>query len=418
MRWICSRVKLVPGLLWMIAAAPGCGDPGRNPSTDDGGKGAQGGSSGGGGGSAGSGGSGGAGGAGGSGGGGGAGGAGGTGGAGGAKSCGTPPAPGAAPGANKWAQTGHDGDGFVGYGHVWAWDSKRDRLLLTGGERGPGYQARFFSYDGTSAFKMLPDGAKAGNRAFHGMVYDVGEDALVVFGGIQETLSSKKVYGDTLLYREGSGWEAVSTSGPSARYGHDMVYDSKRKLVWLFGGADEGKKVLDETWKFDTKAKKWEKVATSGSPGPRAGHSMGFHEGHGHVYFFGGYDGSKVRDDTWSFDPDSKTWCELPVSGGKPKPRQFTDLTFHPKKNVFVMVGGWAAAGLATDIDYGAFGDTWVFDPGTNTWRDMMVKIGDEAGGRPSGGHAASWFGKLDRVVIYGGSTAGTVWHVARGYDY
>ena len=56
----------------------------------------------------------------------------------------------------------------------------------------------------------------------------------ILFGGQSEG----KLLNDTWIWKE--GWQKISPAlSPEARKGHAMAYDSRTKLVYLFGGKGE-----------------------------------------------------------------------------------------------------------------------------------------------------------------------------------
>ncbi|MBL8913609.1 MAG: hypothetical protein JNM17_23110 [Archangium sp.] len=92
------------------------------------------------------------------------------------------------------------------------------------------------------------------------LAFDVRRGRAVLFGG--QTPSGLEQ--DT-WENDGSHWLAVATSTrPSARYAHCLAYDSARERVVLFGGIDVTASALTDTWEFDGSS--WTQRTTATAP--------------------------------------------------------------------------------------------------------------------------------------------------------
>ena len=101
------------------------------------------------------------------------------------------------------------------------------------------------------------------------------------------------------------------------RFGFDMVYDTQRGVIVLFGGQGQARpaedlpveamQTLNDTWEFDGKI--WCEVSPRQVPPARYGHAMAYDEARGVVILFGGIanDGTYLND-TWEYD--GLTWTE------------------------------------------------------------------------------------------------------------
>ena len=140
------------------------------------------------------------------------------------------------------------------------YDSRRKRVLHHGGVRLLSYEDSPYVYtEGSLRVLGLADEAFE-TMSFHGtelaalppryghrMVYDSRRDRLVVFGGSvlterdlgpgqwQGQLQDASRYFEVALGDNTMGEPAASTA-PSARWGHDMVFDERRGVVVLYGG--------------------------------------------------------------------------------------------------------------------------------------------------------------------------------------
>src|SRR4029453_8537261 len=98
----------------------------------------------------------------------------------------------------------------------------------------------------------------------------------------------------------GEEWTQLEDQGPSARVGHNMVYDAERKQIVLFGGtSSQGD--LGDTWAWDGTS--WKLKADFG-PSPRFWHGIAYDDvGRSTVLFGGAYHTQPgprlVQGDTW-----------------------------------------------------------------------------------------------------------------------
>ncbi len=88
-------------------------------------------------------------------------------------------------------------------------------------------------------------------------------------------------------------WRKLNVSGPSARRGSEMVYDSERNVAVLFGGYD-GTQFLNDTWEWN--GQQWNQITTSASPSPGSDNPMAFDSVRGKVVMCE-YDGGM-----WEYD--------------------------------------------------------------------------------------------------------------------
>lgn len=102
-----------------------------------------------------------------------------------------------------------------------------------------------------------------------------------------------------------------------SRFGFDMVYDTARGVIVLFGGQRQARpagslqleviQTLNDTWEFDGEV--WYEVSPRQVPRARYGHAMVYDEVRGVVVLFGGIaaDGTYLND-TWEYD--GVTWTQ------------------------------------------------------------------------------------------------------------
>ena len=244
--------------------------------------------------------------------------------------------------------------------------------------------------------------ANLSTRAYGDMVFDTARDKTIFFGGFYKAKDSWPHYYyysyNDFWEREVTSWTAISSATrPSARYLHDMAYDSTRGNTVLFGGYyKQGKDnpstaIYADTWEWDGKT--WTNVtpkAPSPSPAARYGHELVYDSKRKRTVLFGGYDGSNYLNDTWEWDGTNSKWTSLTFSL-VPQHRYAPAMAYDSANGVTVLFGG-------NDKNGKPLSDTWIYD-GTS-WRPMFV-----AGPPPARVHASLVYDTKRKVcVLFGGS--------------
>jgi hypothetical protein len=179
------------------------------------------------------------------------------------------------------------------------YDSRRKRFVAFGGSGKSGAIGDTWEYDG-SGWTKIPASGLSPRQAF-AMAYDEARGRTVLFGGMADAPRGTRPpsLGDTWEY-DGVRWTRVSTTGPSPRGSAGVAYDSKRKLVIIFGGMTADGFVGD-TWSWDGAA--WKLLSETG-PEPRAMGYLAYDAKRDRVVLFGGRKGwpDGDLDDTWEWD--------------------------------------------------------------------------------------------------------------------
>jgi hypothetical protein len=192
-------------------------------------------------------------------------------------------------------------------GHAIAYDSGRQRTVLFGGEFG----GDTWEWDGTAWTRRATTGPSP--RSQHAMAYDSARQKTVLFGGN----AGSGALGDTWEW-DGTTWTQRATTGPSPRYWHAMVYDSVRQKTVLFGGtaSNDGNSSFNDTWEWD--GTNWTQPASTG-PSARLGHAMAYDSMRHKTVLFGGTSGAfnsnqlVFLDDTWEWD--GTNWTQTASTG-------------------------------------------------------------------------------------------------------
>lgn len=215
---------------------------------------------------------------------------------------------------------------------------------------------------------------------------------LVAFGG-----SVRGVYQpSTLLFDPVRGtWTTLvaTKTGPAARAWAGQAWDPTRSRVVMFGGANGP--ALQDTWAFDPASRTWSSLVANCRrfvcPPARWGHGMVWSTRAGQSIVFGGATGTITGylDDLWTFDG---SWHRIVPRNTGPSARRAFGMAEAPANGLVLIYGGLGP----NDVP---LSDTWLLDPGTWTWtRISPATIPDG-----SYGVALSWVGSIGMLVMIGG---------------
>ncbi|MCX6844303.1 MAG: hypothetical protein NTX53_18745 [candidate division WOR-3 bacterium] len=213
------------------------------------------------------------------------------------------------------------------------------------------------------------------------IAYDSKRRRIVLFGGA----NGPDYFNDTWEW-DGQDWIMVATQGPSPRAFGVLVYDEARADVLLFGGIDSYGDTYDETWVWDGSA--WSQKQVSG-PSGRYHCACAYDSGRQRVVLFGGTGGSSdVYNETWEWDGGQ--WSLRSTTG--PCPRFGAAMAYDKGSGKCVLFGGWTAWYGGSPLH-----DTWVWDG--STWTQV-----DTAGPPARFLFTMAYEGSRGRTVLFGGT--------------
>ncbi len=149
-------------------------------------------------------------------------------------------------GGSGWEELDPDGNPGARCLHTGAYDSRRGRMIIFGGQRGSGALGDTWALDlNATIWQELAPAAGPGGRKFPASIYDEANDRFVVFGGDTGT---EKAGGVWALNLADDSWEELSESGqgPTPRDGAVAVYITAEQRLVLFGGT--GDEHLNDVW--------------------------------------------------------------------------------------------------------------------------------------------------------------------------
>ncbi|MGA8537380.1 MAG: kelch repeat-containing protein [Thermoplasmata archaeon] len=185
-----------------------------------------------------------------------------------------------------------------------------------------------------------------GARSGAAIAYDAADGYVILFGGESPschggTNPSFPVCGDTWEFIGGKWTRLTPSIAPSNRSNAGMVYDVADGEVVLFGGTNE--LGLNDTWTFS--AGVWTNITTwSPHPPPTspiASAGLTYDAGDGYLLLFGAglSQAPWINNDTWAFH--AGLWTNLTASvRGAPSPEVGGTLAYDPTYGVSVEFGG------------------------------------------------------------------------------
>ncbi len=240
-------------------------------------------------------------------------------------------------------------------GHALAFDSNRQRAVLFGGEAaGSALRADTWEFDGTDWTQVADTGPDA--RSGHVLAFDSNRQRAVLFGGEAGGAAGSALRADTWEW-DGTDWTQVADTGPDARSGHALAFDSNRQRAVLFGGEAAGSTLRADTWEWDGAL--WQQVADTG-PGPSMGFGLTF--GAGATLLFGGVSTPPPPAATQqltrlSWEWDGAHWTLRQDMG--PTPRWGHALAFDSARGRAVLFGGFTSLPAHTGVAGSVVADTW-----------------------------------------------------------
>jgi len=201
-------------------------------------------------------------------------------------------------------------------------------------------------------------------------------------------------------------WAQLSpATSPPVSTGPSMAYDPATAQMVLFGGFN-GSVVSDDTWTWDGTT--WAQLSPATSPPARFYASMAYDPATAQLVLFGG-GGYGLLGDTWTWN--GANWTELSPATSPPA-RDYASMAYDPATGQLVLFGGSNGAG---PFDF--LNDTWTWN-GT-TWTELSpatspsVRAGASMAYDPATAQLVLFGGQLNGYAVFLNDTwtwNGTTW--------
>ena len=256
------------------------------------------------------------------------------------------------------------------YSQAMSYDSLRGVIVLHGGSGTSGALDDTWEWDGATATwtNRTPATGSPPARAFHAMAYDSERRVSVLFGGYDADIDD--FLAADIWEWDGTTWTQKTASGPVARYGHAMAYDSNLHRTIMFGGMSSGSALDSSAWTWNGSA--WSQITSSG-PAPRLFDALAFNNDNNTLVLFAGLDTNAILGDTWELS--GSTWTNSsPVGSPAPAPRAriWPAMAYDKMRGVSVMYGGQGNDG----IEWVNFDATWEWNGSAWTQRSPVHNPG------------------------------------------
>ena len=255
------------------------------------------------------------------------------------------------------------------YGSAMVYDPVLQKAIFFGGgyQDASGYELfnDMWLYDPTSnIWTEINPTVKPSARSSHSMVYDSINQRTILFGGWDDTIG---LMSDTWIYdSQTNQWtEVLPVNQPSTRQSNAMYYDSNAQRVILFGGYREVGGHLYDTWEYNYSDNSWTELNPSSNPSGRYGSTMVYDPINQQAILFGGR-ATTIMDDTWIYYYGNNTWTELNLTSS-PDTRYWHGMVYDSNNQKVIVFGGRHAGAPGEALE-----DTWIFDPSTNGWTELL----------------------------------------------
>jgi hypothetical protein len=251
----------------------------------------------------------------------------------------------------------------VRFGSAVAYDDATGEAVLFGGYRFTGGLqqglADTHAWTGTEWIERSPLLSPSA-RYFHALAADPDRDRLILFGGIDDSVSPP--FSGELWEWDGrtASWIGPlgSRGGPSGRHSTAIAFDSLRSRILIHGGSDNSTQA--DVWEWLGAAARWQQVETLSRPSARAAHAIAYEPDRKVIVAYGGcpqvscLDSVRPLQDTWELSRDPLDRPAVLVSfdwGSAHAPR---DLIRSLSVTALIGGRGYDPSGSATSERYGA----------------------------------------------------------------
>ncbi|MDQ7051541.1 MAG: kelch repeat-containing protein [candidate division KSB1 bacterium] len=246
------------------------------------------------------------------------------------------------------------------------YDSAEKRVILFGGKNDADEnlnQVWILDLNHYTWRRVVTQGAIPPSSEDHVCVYDPVNQQMLLHGG--EDGDTRNILWSLDLFT----FEWHDLTSPISPYleNHTAVYNSINKGMILFGGETYGIH-SNEIWSLDLDPEsvtflKWMKLPSRGvAPKPRSDHVAVFDSLRNRMVIFGGWrkDDRMLLDDTWAYSFRRRKWRRIKTKKSHPPARRHAVGIYFPPRNWFIIHGGYGERGFLNDV--------WAFDLTYDVW--------------------------------------------------
>ncbi|HWP59894.1 MAG TPA: kelch repeat-containing protein [Candidatus Acidoferrales bacterium] len=245
----------------------------------------------------------------------------------------------------------------------WVYDPK-NRIFVHYGGCTPRYTNEEWVFDlgaerWTQRYKYQPEGVKdrPGAACSRGMAFDSRRGVIWIYGGA--TPMSNQNLGLWFYDAAASRWTFVN-HGPQRLEANSMAYDSINDALVTLGRGGPAR-----TWVFKIGEKRWLE-RRAGPQGDHGYRTMTFDPEVGRIVYFTGNLGR--AGETWTYDVKADAWSRMRGEG--PPARKYAGMTYDTKNKVHILFGG-SGPGAWNSPPADLYNDTWVYDAKADAWTEM-----------------------------------------------
>jgi hypothetical protein len=290
------------------------------------------------------------------------------------------------------------------FGHSAVYDASRNRVVIHGGQSGLVFRNDVWALalGGTPAWsQLLPNGGPPAQRSRHTAIYDSVRDRMVVFGG-SDAIDS---WNDTwvLTFAGTPAWSELTPSGapPSARFGHEAIYDAARDRMVVHGGNEGAESPSGAVFTLAFASPQWAAVAPGGTAPTRYDHAAIYDPTGDRMVLFGGNAEVPTKTLASLSLAGSMAWVDLAPIGVPPSERSDHAATYDPVRDRMLVFGGAMANGTLTQ-------EVWSLQMTGLVWT-KLAPSGQQPPARD--GHLMLYDPVRDRMIVMGGMDAANQFH-------
>lgn len=224
-------------------------------------------------------------------------------------------------------------------------------------------------------------------RIDHELVFDTTRDRVQLFGGRGFQVNTELWHLDSTL-----NWTEENVSYPQTQVNDPaLVYHEGADALLLFGGeATSGD--VDQLLILNLTESEWQPLSPTASPPRRHAHRMVYSTQDEIVMLFGGLSDGAFVSDTWMFSLANTSWWSVSAPG--PASRLGHSMVYDSTSNRAIIFGGFDGSQLLND--------TWAFDFLTSSWTQIATGTAPS----PRSNHSMAFDTLSGNAVLFGGNSS------------